>query len=197
MLVGPQRFKAIDGVRLYYRVLAYVSTGANASLDAGTELDPVTDAITLRGDDRGVVVSTLDVEQELYATTTARMEKVSRMYETYFTTRFLAAADRDISRYYFHNDADTAGSVTPTGTAWPAVNDQLASLGVSADMGISAWGTPIQINNDAGQVPGGALQPRTPATVAPGTLPYTALLIARMPSPTGEQYLVRTVAGNY
>lgn len=200
VFIGPQRSRAFDGATLYYRHLAIVSTGADGKLDAATRLNPATDALELGGDDRGLTVNGLGVQKEKYQATVRRLERVTEMLETYFTTRFLQAADRDVSRYYFSVTYDSGGAVPTTGTPYAPVTPALANIGVSPDLGTTAWELNNQIvfnNADGGSLSAGVPAPRTPATTGTSALPYTTVVAARIPSPGAAQYVGRVAVGNY
>jgi prepilin-type N-terminal cleavage/methylation domain-containing protein len=200
VFISPQRTRAIDGTSLYYRTVAVVSTGSNGSLDPGTRINPTTDALELAGDDQGITISGLGIQQEKYYATIRRLERVAEMYETYFTTRFLQAADRDISRYYFSTTYDASGAVASTNNVYSAVFPAMQNIGVSPDLGKTAWeiNNDIVFNNHNGAALGAGLPaPRTPATTGITALPYTAVIAARVPAPGAARYIVRVAVGNY
>lgn len=186
-----------DGVTLWYRNIAIVSTGRDGILNPGTGMDPAGNLLT-GGDDAGIVVSGYDIQQEKLKETLRRLSRVATMYETYFTTRFLAYPDRDITRDYFSSAYDTSGMVASTGGAWGPVSAVLASTGVGSLDAMSAWEqfNNIEVGNFNEQV--GPVQVHSPATTGTGSLPYTALLRARIPAPGGQTlYATQVVVGNY
>lgn len=189
-----------DGVRLYYRNIAFVSPGRNSTIDAGTGMDG-NGNLTTGGDDTGMVVSGYDVEHAKLAETFRRMARVATMYETYFTTRFLAYPDRDITRYYFSRGAagyDASGAVLSTNGAWAPAANVLSSIGVSATDAVTPWEqfSNIEVGNYTESVNG--ITARTPQSSGTGALPYTALLRARLPAPAGQTvYATQVVVGNY
>lgn len=186
-----------DGVTLWYRNVAMVSTGRDGKLDTKTAMDSAGNLVT-DGDDSGVVVSGYDVQAGKLNETLKRLERVSNMYETYFTTRFLANTDRDITRYYFSRTYDNTGAVPSTEGNWTPVASALASIGVASTDALTPWEqfNNIEVGNATEQING--VQVRSPATTGVGTLPYTALLRARLPAPAGQTaYATQVVVGNY
>jgi len=194
-----------DGVTLWYRNIAFVSAGRDSLLDAATSMDAQGNLRT-GGDDTGMVVSGYDIEHAKLAETFKRMSRVAAMYETYFTTRFLAYPDRDITRYYFSTggtgyDSSAGAAVGSTGGAWRAVGGSggwLSGIGVSATDGVTPWEqfSNIEVGNYTESVNG--ITARTPQSSGTGALPYTALLRARLPAPAGQTvYATQVVVGNY
>lgn len=191
-----------DGVTLWYRNVAFVSPGRDSRLDATTSMDAQGNLVT-GGDDTAMVVSGYDIERAKLAETFKRMSRVATMYETYFTTRFLAYPDRDITRYYFSTGGgaagyDTSGVVGSTGGNWVAVAAALSGIGVSATDGVTPWEqfSNIEVGNYTESVNG--ITARTPQSRGTGALPYTALLRARLPAPAGQTvYATQVVVGNY
>lgn len=195
----------VEGVRLYFHMMAVVSTGQNGVIDAGTAFNASNGQLTLGGDDRGVVVNGYTVQYAKYRDTLERINRVASLYESYFTTRFLNSADRDVTRNYFYNGAgvngDAGGSIAPTTTWDTALQALSTSLGVSPVDATSAFETANNIdvaNNDESIVVNGQTTTvRSPASLGTGaTPPYTALLRARLPGDSSN-YLVRAVVGNY
>lgn len=207
--ISPQLTRDVEGVRIYFHMLAVVSTGQNGVLDAGTAFDPVTGQLTFAdgSDDRGVVVNGFAVQYAKYRDTLERMNRLSSLYESYFTTRFLNTADRDVSRNYFYSNGpggDPGGSIGAT-SAWTPTQVAFGTvLGVSPADAASAFETTptasnsIEVGNNQESVTAGGNTTivRSPATLGTGsTPPYTALLRARLPG--AGNYLVRAVVGNY
>ena len=186
-----------DGVQLWYRNIILVSTGLDGVLDATTKVLP-DGTLTTGGDDTGITVSGREIQYAKLQETLRRMNKVSQMYETYFTTRYLANASRDITVYYFSQAFDSAGLVASSGGTWSATATTLASIGVGASDAMSAWelDNSIDIGNATESLNGVTV--RSPASSGTGALPYTALLRARVPAPPGQTpYAVQVVVGNY
>lgn len=191
-------FKVLkDGVDLWYRNIAVISTGPDGKLAAETVMNP-DGTLTMGGDDRGAIVSGREIQSDKLKETLRRMNRVAQMYETYFTTRYLANSARDISIYYFSNQYDTSGLVAPTNGVWTKVSDGLKDAGVGATDGATTWELEnfIEFGNSSEAQSG--VQVRSPATAGVGGLPYTAMLRARVPGPDGQEvYATQIVVGNY
>lgn len=186
-----------DGVNLYYRNVAIVSGGPDGTVDPATTFSD-TGALTLGGDDAGVTISGREIQAEKLRETLRRMNRVAQMYETYFTTRYLANSARDITLYYFSNTYDLQGVVGSTGGTWANAASALAQIGVSPTDAYTPWESDnsIQVGNFKETVNGSTV--RSPDTTGVGMLPYTALLRARVPSPASSPaYAVQAVIGNY
>lgn len=186
-----------DGVVLWYRNIAMVSSGRDGKLDAETKLDAAGNLVT-GGDDTGVIISGFDIQRQKLKETMRRMNRIASMYETYFTTRFLAYPDRDITRYYFSSQYDVTGTVGSTGGNWVNTAVALAPIGVSNMDAVSAWELSNDIQTGNANESVGSTAVRSPQTSGTGTLPYTALLRARVPAPSGQEaYATQVVVGNY
>jgi prepilin-type N-terminal cleavage/methylation domain-containing protein len=192
MITGPLR-EIRDGVPLWFRSVAVVSTGPDGVLDAAT-LMAADGSLTLGGDDVATSVNGREIQAVKLKETLRRLNRVAQFYETYFTARYLSYPDRDITRYYF---AD--GAVASTGSNWASAATLLGSVGIGGSETFTPWESSniIQVNNyDRAE---GGITVRTPATSGTGVLPYTALLRARVPSPLGTpaQYAIQVAVGNY
>ncbi|MNR71666.1 hypothetical protein D3C71_22970 [compost metagenome] len=195
-----------DGTTLHYRTIAVVSTGRDGKLDEGTQMDNQGN-MQFRGDDIGFVVNGYDIQYAKLRETLRRMSRVGNIYETYFSTRYMSYADRDITRYYFSRGPagepgyDNAGVVPSTASQWGPAATVLKEIGVSPDDAFTAWETTNGVKNaiEVGNYneSQNLVTARTPFSTGTGTLPYTALLRARIPSPTGELFVTRVVVGNY
>lgn len=187
-----------DGVLLYYRNIAIVSPGPDGVLDPTTTFTN-TGKLTLGGDDSGVTISGREIQAEKLKETLRRMNRVGQMYETYFTTRYLANSARDITIYYFSSAYDAGGAVASTGGIWTDAASSLAGIGVGPTDAYTPWETnnSIQVGNFNETLNGSAV--RSPgAASGTGVLPYTSLLRARVPSPgSSPSYAVQAVIGNY
>lgn len=194
--VTPALKEIRDGVELWYRNVIVISTGADGKLDPGTTVS-ANGTLTVGGDDIGITLSGREIQAAKLKETLRRMARVGLSYETYFTARYLANAARDVSIDYFANDVDTGGIVAPTSGTWADTGVALASIGVSGVDSITPWEaeTAIQLGNSSESVNG--ITVRAPTTML-GTLPFTALLRARVPAPAGQSiYALQVVVGNY
>lgn len=193
IFVSPAIREVRDNVPLWYRNVAVISTGPNGGLDAGTTL-AASGLLTVAGDDTGITVSGREIQGAKLTETLRRLNRVAQAYETYFTARFLASGDRDVTTYYF-----TSGV---PGRAWEPVTTVLANVGIAGIDASTPWeayngySNLLEVCNVAGcQTPGG-----TPIRASAGVLPYTALLRARVPNPWrygNPEYATQIVVGNY
>lgn len=200
-IVSPVYSEVVNGVELPYRNLAIVTAGADGHVSPDSKFNGRNFETT--EDDRAVVVVGFDIQKEKLEETQKRMQKVAMMYETYFTARFMAYPDRDITRYYFSNAYDTNGSIPNTGANWSPITGNLDSLGISGSLTVSAWENLglapnlLQYNNGS-VADGSTVQIRSPQTSGVGNLPYTAMIRAQIPSTTGSaRYVSHTVVGGY
>jgi len=195
--VSPSFSTRRDGVDLWYRNIAFVSTGLDGVLDPATQMR-ADGTMQMGGDDVAAVVSGREIQGAKLKETMRRMNKVALAYETYFTNRYLSNSARDISLYYFSRAYDTAGAVQSTGGTWSNAFTFLSSIGVGPADAVTAWelDNNIELGNHNESVNG--VQVRSPATAGTGSLPYTALLRARLPSPPGTTaYATQVVVGSY
>lgn len=187
-----------DGATLTFRNVAIISTGENGVIDAGTSVSAA-GVITLSptGDDKGIMLSGEDIQYQKLSQTLAKMQRIANTYEIYFTTRYLANASRDMSIDYFTNEVDTTGSVASTAGVFKPVSTQLSNLGVVGVDALTAWeaNNNIELGNYNESVNG--ITVRSPNTTGTGIFPYTTILRARVPSPTGTTYVAKVVVGNY
>ena len=225
--VSVPQSKTVEGVKLWYRVVAVVSTGSDGKFDSDplTIFDPQTGTLTLaaNGDDIGTVVSGYPIQYALYQETKARMNRVADLYAAYFTARFQGNPARDYSIDYFSTCAapvsgscasvfyDTAGSgetlAQPTGGAWLDVKTALApALGIGPQEWVSAWDNTtlntIQVANqqltDTSDGSGISVQVLD-SSKSVNLPPYTALLRTQLPSPSDQSavYSIKVVPGTY
>lgn len=205
IFVTPQLAKDVEGVRVYYRMVGVVSLGQSGTLDPATNFDPTTGQLTLGGDNRGVVVNGYTIQYAKYRDTLDRMNRVASLYESYFTTRFLNTADRDVSRDYFYNASgvggDASGAINATSTWTSSLALFSSALGISQVDATSAYEADNSIdvgnNSESQPIRGQTTTVRSPATLGTGaTPPYTALIRAKLPG-APDNYLLRAVVGNY
>jgi prepilin-type N-terminal cleavage/methylation domain-containing protein len=208
VLVSPRLAQNRDGVMLYYHVAAIVALGNDGHLSAATRFDSNTGILTVdpTSDDVGIVVSGFGIQLDLYLETRKRVDRLADLYTSYFTARYLGNPARDYSVDYFLGgaapyDADTtANRPLGTGNLWQPAGTYLAALGLGPEEQTSAYesANDIEVANqmlDPSQLVE-SVQVQEPASKGVALPPYTALLRASLPGPTGT-YLVRVVPGNY
>lgn len=203
-LISPQLSILKNGVNVYYRNIAMVSSGRNSKLDAGTAMNVATGALTLSGDDYGVLINGYTIQDKKFRETEARLTRIATLYESYFTGLFLSNPSRDITIDYFARSnptgawSDTAGTVAGTQGGFKAVSTQLVDLGLGPEEAYSSY----EVNNaiSVGNFNECVTQPTGTTCVrsssAGGAPPYTALLIAPLPGPV-TNYMVKVAVGNY
>lgn len=187
VLVSKRQYRDVNGARLFYHSVAFISRGDNATLDAGTNFEDNGNGmtLTLAGDDTGQMVDGFKIALENYQITLARLQKLTLAYETYFQIRYLTKSDRDISIDYFYadngsNNGDPGdstngdpGSNAPEtrlalGATWAqasfdnvinpiGTNRYSAVLGVGDSEGRDAWGKPLLVDNRSPRVKSGTL----------------------------------------
>lgn len=205
--------KVVDGVRVYYRSIAFVSPGQDGVLATTSRLNTTTHQLTLAGDDQGFVFNGLASNIRKLQLTQERMARIAKMYELHFTSRYLASSSRDISKYYFSSWSDAGNVIGDSGiNTWAASSSLLAPIGVGADLGQTAWdqNNNIEVNNRSGSIVVNGPTTLYVRSSAPeyatsgslglgaGFLPYTAMLRARVPSPNATpSYIVRSAVGGY
>lgn len=185
-----------SGTTLTHRSIAIISTGPNGRRDARTTF--INGVLSLDGDDLGVTINGRDIQAKKLQETLTRMAHIGQTYETYFTSRYLSNESRDIGLYYFSSAYDTDGLVGTSQGRWAPASTLLRNIGVAGAASLSAWETDseIEVGNTNEAVNG--VQTRSPASNAgPNALPYTALLRAKIPSPTNDAYVMQVVIGNY
>lgn len=171
------------GYVVHYRKVAILSRGYDGRIDAGTTMDAATGAVTVGGDDAAVVVDGFQIQRELAEQTVAKVDRIAKAYERYFTNRYLANLSRDISVDYFASSGltparwDVGGLAGNSGGAFA----DAATLNLSQALGLAstdfqdAYGGAIQVDNSSGQT-------RNPDNVAPAMSipPYSALVRANL-----------------
>lgn len=181
------------GTYLHYHVFALVSAGRDGVLNPGTRFDVANGTLALGGDDRGVIIDGRALAEKAYDETLARLVKVTKAYETYFTSRYLANPSRDVTVDYFTNSSDTEGVVWGTGGTFLPAALVLRQLGLSPDDYDTPYGL-ILVGNDSECVMAGSGYQcvQSPATV--NRLPWTAVLRVNLP---GGEMLLSTAVGGY
>lgn len=170
VLVSKRLYRDVNGTRLYYHSVAFVSPGDNATLDAGTNFvdNGTSMTLTLAGDDTGQVIDGFKIALDNYQTTMTRLQKLATAYETYFHIRFLTKSDRDISIDYFYansgsNNGDpgdiAAGDTGPTapetraalGSTWAHASfDNVVDV-VSASTGSNRFSAILGVGDSEGR----------------------------------------------
>lgn len=203
VFITPQLTGTVNGTTVYYHNVAVVSLGRQGQLAEGTHVDSVTGALTLDGDNMGTLINGYAIQKAKLEQTQARMDKLASLYETYFTTQYLANPSRDITVDYFafnnptgNWDANSDPLKTVQGTQGvgaPALG-ALAILGVGPIEATSAYESQnqIQLENYAACFGGACVR----SAANGGPPPYTALLYTPLPGPAGT-HLVKSVTGNY
>ncbi len=207
VLVSPNLTITSQGVTLNYRNVAIISAGEDGIFEEGiTRIDALGN-LELGGDDQGMMTSGKMIQMDKLADTLSRMDRLAAIYETYFTSRFLASIDRDIARYYFAKGPslayDTSGQVESTGGEWARAGLILSGIGASPADTVSAWEIDgdIEVSNLGTGAEGTPIEgriARTPASTGTSSLPYTALIRARLPGPvSAPTYVLKAAIGNY
>jgi predicted aconitase len=132
------------------------------------------------------------------------MQRIESLYESYFTTRYLATASRDISIDYFATANAGGGSAwdsggnaivsNTSGNTQSNAYDYLHQLGVSLQDATTPYETDNQIKIGNYNECWGSTCVRSSANV--GAPPFTAVLFAQLPGPSGAG-ITQTVTGNY
>lgn len=190
VLINPQASVLLDGFPLYYHVVAFVSTGANNILDAGTTLDAAGN-LNLGGDDMGVVFDGRAFAIQAYNTTSSRIQSLSQALQAYYLARYQSDPTRSSSIDYWSN-----GAGSPDTSRWDASNpgnliayqtvatpmytgtgsDMTTALGVSRNDVTDGYGNIVQFENASQAV-------RSPVnTVSDMAIPpYTAMISTTLP----------------
>lgn len=165
ILVSRRQFRDVNGTRLFYHSVAFISPGDNTTLDLGTNFvdNGTSMTLTLAGDDTGQMVDGFKIALENYQITMGRLQKLASAYETYFQIRFLTKSDRDISIDYFYantgaNNGDP-GDVT-NGDPGPTAPETRRNLG-------STW-TSASFDNVIDAVTSGTVSNRFSAVLGVG-----------------------------
>lgn len=185
-----------NGLPLHYHVFAVVSTGRNGKIDTGTAFNTTLGTLDMAGDDRGVIVDGRFLQEAAFDEAKAKLGKVVRAYETYFTSRYLANPARDITVDYFTNTSDSSGVVPGTGGTFASGSVTLTALGLSPEDYSTSYGE-IQVGNHDECVDSPtAAHPQicVQSPVTGNRLPWTAVLRVEMPS--GE-FLSAVALGGY
>jgi type II secretory pathway pseudopilin PulG len=180
------------GAYLKYHVFALVSAGRDGVLSPGTHFDGAVGTLALGGDDRGVIVDGRALVEKAYEETSAKLAKVTKAYETYFTSRYLANPSRDVTVDYFTGSSDTEGIIGGTGGSFLPALVVLGPLGLSPGDLDTPYGL-IWVGNDGEcAFSGNGVQcGRAPPST---NLPWTAVLYVNLP---GDDMVLSTAVGGY
>lgn len=134
VLVSKRQYRDVNGARLFYHSVAFISRGDNTTLDTGTNFvdNGTSMTLTLAGDDTGQMVDGFKIALENYQITLARLQKLTLAYETYFHIRYLTKSDRDISiNYFYANNGSNNGDPGDilNGDTGPTAPETRLSLG--------------------------------------------------------------------
>ena len=201
-LISPQLSTARNGATIYYHNVAVVSTGKDSALDPATNINSATGALTLGGDDTGILVNGFTVQEKKFRETEQRLSRIAGLYETYFTSRFLANAARDVTIDYFAVSGssgawDTSGAagVANTGGVEQPVEALLTrELGLGPEERQSSYeSNNILYVGNFNECAGGACVRSSKGGNLP---PFTSILYGALPGPSNN-YLVKIATGNY
>lgn len=212
VFISNRLSKPVDGATLYYHNIAIVSPGSDAVVSS--TFDVATGELNVLSDDIGVLIDGYSIQYEKYKLTLDRMNKLSDLYSSYFTSRFLANPARDVSVNYFSKKWDTTGDVASTEGSEQPVREALALLGTndidsktpyedsgaygngrSNDIFVENYNKCIPLTETANCTSGSTtdcLCVRSPATGA--IPPYTAIFTAKLP---GGSQVTKSVVGLY
>jgi prepilin-type N-terminal cleavage/methylation domain-containing protein len=185
------------GYQLYWRNVAIVSSGWNARFDAGTGFDKTTGVLAVGGDDLFVMADGYALQKRLSEESVQRVRRLARTYESYFQSRYLMHATRDLAINYFATGSvptgrwDTGNPVAQSaGTGSPAAYIGLpGALGLGPNDVRDAYGADLLIDNQSSAT-------RSPLNPDPllALPPYTAIVRARLP---GGQFYAETAFGAF
>ena len=206
VFISPQMAVTLNSVPLYYHVVAFVSTGPNRVLDAGTGLNPVTGNLTLAGDDTGVTFNGQSFVLGQYNQTVVKMQNIAQALSAYYLMRYQADPTRSSSIDYW-----SAGPGSPNLTRWDSSNTtppnqlpyepsaaSMYTTGAATDLAVvlalskndvtDGFGNIMQFENATSNV-------RWPYNTANSSMafpPYTALISTTLP---GGSLLSQAVVG--
>lgn len=143
LVLGQPRFIVSGGMRVYYHQLYAVSAGRNGHFDSGSKISSATGALTLSGDDKGIVISGLDLQQKKFLTAQQRLQNAVSVYERYFSMRYLATNTREIMTDYF---MDPGGPIGEFVLGDSMLSKDFFKLRVGADDCVANPGTACSLN---------------------------------------------------
>lgn len=133
VFINPQAMIAMNGINLYYHTVAFVSTGPNNVLDAGTGLDSQGN-LTLGGDDTGALFNGSAFAVNQYTLTAGKMRTIVQALEAYYLMRYQSDPSRSSSIDYWSNGI--ADPVTAYQSRWDYTNpgNQIAWTNIASPM---------------------------------------------------------------
>lgn len=220
--------KQVNGVNLQYRNVAVVMPGnyntawpTNPAEGIGCPLDrnlyvcstfdPVTGQLTYSQEDGGsVLFSTLEQQKDMLSDLEAKVKRIVKAYEDFFTINYYNDVAKSFSIDYFANGGGNWGvnainqTVINANTAMPSTistecvtanASTIANSGLQATLGLSTsdtvnpWGAPLCVDNASNNV-------RSPANASSPMqiAPFTARIVTALP---GSQLYSKTVIGTY
>lgn len=222
-LVSKRMAATADSLVVPYHAVAIVWPGVDGKFSKNSTFNFETGALTLEGDDRGVVMDGRDIQERKARQTLDMLRRVRDLYEDYFTVRFLSDPDRTVGRDYFYESSGDDGGDVVTGALVPSTQTsgttearsvlarllapKSASSAASANLTAqltSPWGTPVVISNRPGTIFAGradAPEVRAPGAMGHlGQVPFTAIVGAQIPGGddvTFDSYALVTAIGRY
>ena len=202
VFISPRMAVTLNGVNLYYHVVAFVSTGPNRVLDNGTGLTAQGN-LTLYGDDTGVAFNGQSFVLGQYNQTVTKMQNVAQALSAYYLMRYQADPTRSSSIDYWSNGAGSAYpsrwdlNNTPTSNQipWETAATNMVTSTISTVLSLSqndvtdGFGHIMQFENASSNV----RSPDSGAANSPMTFPpYTALISTTLP---GGSVLSQAVVG--
>lgn len=200
VFINPQSAVTLNGVNLYYHVVAFVSTGPNHVLDNGTGLSAQGNLL-LAGDDTGVVFNGQSFVLGQYNLTVTKMQNVAQALSAYYLMRYQADPTRSASIDYWSNGAGSSylsrwdSNNTPPSNQipWENTATNILTSNISTALSLSqndvtdGFGNIFMFENASNNV-------RSPDnTSSPMTFPpYTALISTQLP---GGSTLSQAVVG--
>ncbi len=200
VFINPQSALAINGVNLYYHVVAFVSTGPNRVLDAGTGLN-AQGQLVLAGDDTGVTFNGQSFVLGQYNQTVIKMQNIAQALSAYYLMRYQADPTRSASIDYWSNGVGSpyssrwdSSTTAPTNQIpWETAAASIVTSNISTVLSLSqndvtdGFGNIFNFENASGKV-------RSPDNSAASMQfpPYTALISTTLP---GGSLLSQAIVG--
>jgi hypothetical protein len=207
-----------DGIPIFYKKVYIISSlgivdAAGIPDFSQVTYDSATDTLTVSNNSNYLVsiFNGFSYALNAYNTTKTRQTNLASAYETFFNSRFLASADKEVDVDYFAAGAINTGwdynSALPWGINPVSVNasfdvktDSLTSgqklfdlFGMSIQDSINGWGSDIILDNASSFV----RNPNNPSA-SKTTAPFTAQFYSKIPDPTnmagtGRDFIVTAI----